>query len=62
MDRLLEETETRQRLGQIGRTKLWELTRSGDLRSVKLGRRRMYPESEIERFIGALKGAPQTRD
>lgn len=54
MDKLLQQEETRQRLGGIGRTKLWELDRSGQLRGVNIGRRRLYPESEVQALIARL--------
>lgn len=50
-DRLYDEAEGRERLGNLGRTKYFELLKDGQLRSVKVGRRRMVPQSEIDRFI-----------
>lgn len=45
------------RLG-IGRSKLYELMDSGEIRSVKIGRNRLVPESAIVEFIERLeKGA-----
>lgn len=41
------------RLG-ISRATVYELLATGDLRSVKLGGRRLVRESEIQRFIGGL--------
>ncbi|MGW5376233.1 helix-turn-helix domain-containing protein [Nocardia sp. NPDC003999] len=41
------------RLG-IGRSLLYELMDSGDLRSVKIGRRRLVPESALAEFIDRL--------
>jgi excisionase family DNA binding protein len=38
------------RLG-IGRTALYELLKSGDLRFFKLGTRTLIPESELQRFV-----------
>lgn len=55
MDKLLKQEEARQRLGDIGRTKLWQLDKSGQLRGVNIGRRRLYPESEVERLIERLR-------
>ena len=57
-DKLLTQQETRLALGKIGRTKLWELTRDGELQSVNIGRRRLYPESQIEAYIRRLTEAP----
>ena len=35
----------------IGRTKLWELTRSGALPSVQIGRSRRYLATDLEEFL-----------
>lgn len=60
-DQLYAEAEGRERLGNLGRTKYFELLKVGrsaeakeaekGLRSVQIGRRRMVPQSEIDRFI-----------
>ena len=42
------------RLG-IGRSKIFELMASGELRSVKIGRVRLIPESAIVEFIERLE-------
>jgi len=42
------------RLG-IGRSKLYELMESGEIRSVKIGRNRLVPESAIVEFIERLE-------
>ena len=47
---LLSEVEAREFLG-IGRTFLWRLLASGDITSIKLGRRRLFPRAELEKFI-----------
>lgn len=48
----LHDIETTQRLlGGVGRTTVFELIRTGQLRSVTVGRRRMVPQSQIDRFI-----------
>jgi hypothetical protein len=56
MDRLLSIAETREALGGIGRTALWELDKSGQIRGVKIGRRKLYPASEIDRLVTELAG------
>lgn len=38
-------------LGNISRTTLFELLRAGQIGSVKLGRRRMIPQSQIDLYI-----------
>lgn len=50
-DRLHDITGVRTQLGGIGRTTAFELIRTGQLRSVKIGRRRMVPQSEIDAYI-----------
>lgn len=50
-EQLLNEQATRRALGEIGRTKYFELLRTQELRSVKIGRRRMVPASEIAAYI-----------
>lgn len=47
-------TEVGARLN-IGRTLIYELLGSGDLRSVKIGSRRLIARDEIERYIAKLK-------
>lgn len=42
------------RLG-IGRSKLYELLATGKIRSVKVGARRLVPESAISQFIATLE-------
>lgn len=50
-ERLLDEAEGRHMLGNLGRTKYFELIKAKELRSVKVGRRRMVPVSEVQRYI-----------
>lgn len=40
-----------QALGGIGRSTLYLLLRTGELGSVKIGRRRLVPQSQIDAFI-----------
>ncbi len=56
LDSLNDTAQTRSALGNIGRTKLYELTATGQIRSVKIGRRRFWPTSAIEDFIEGLSG------
>lgn len=53
-ERLHDEAATRERLGGIGRSKYYELISTGVLRSVKIGRRRMVPETAIAEYIDTL--------
>lgn len=39
---------------RIGRTKVYELLKDGDLRSVTIGRRRLVPVLEVQRFADDL--------
>ncbi len=39
----------------IGRSKVFELIESGELRSVKIGRRRLVPSSAITEYIERLE-------
>jgi excisionase family DNA binding protein len=50
---LLRPIEAAERLG-IGRTKLYELLRAGDLRSVKIGGARRVSATALAEFVAAL--------
>ena len=52
--RLHQIPEAQERLGGICRTKVFDLIKSGELRSVKVGRRRLIPESAIVEYIERL--------
>jgi excisionase family DNA binding protein len=55
---LLHQVPEACRMLGIGRSTLYELMSAGRLKSVTIGRRRLVPASEIERFAGELtKGA-----
>lgn len=54
---LLNETQVRETLGDLGRTKLYELTATGRIRSVKIGRRRFWPASAIDDYLLSLDEA-----
>ena len=41
----------------VGRSTVFALVASGELRSVKIGRRRLVPESALMEFIDGLQGA-----
>lgn len=51
---LLDESDTKHALGNVGRTKLYELTASGAIRSVKIGRRRFWPADAVADFVRGL--------
>jgi excisionase family DNA binding protein len=44
--------EVCRRLG-IGRTLLYEIIKSGQIRTIKIGNRTLVPESELRRFVNA---------
>ena len=46
---------TQSRLGGLGRTRVFELIRTGELANVKIDRRRFVPESAIQAYIESLK-------
>lgn len=52
--RLYDEHEAREQMGGIGRTLFYELIASGQLRSVKIGRRRLVPAEAIEELVDRL--------
>ncbi len=56
-DRLVEVVEARARLGNLSHTKIMALIASGELPSVKLGRRRLIRESRLVEFMAALESA-----
>ncbi|WP_432278609.1 helix-turn-helix transcriptional regulator [Nocardia carnea] len=56
MARLLTEKDVRQRI-PIGHSKYYELIGSGELRSVKIGRRRFVTEEAVADYIAALDQA-----
>lgn len=54
---LLDEADTREALGKLGRTKLYQLTADGKIRSVKIGRRRFWPADAVAEFVDHLKAS-----
>ncbi|MBN7551827.1 helix-turn-helix domain-containing protein [Mycobacteroides abscessus subsp. abscessus] len=42
---------------QVGRTKIYEFIASGQLRSIKVGKRRVVSEAALREFIAAIDGA-----
>lgn len=54
-DRLNCIEETQNKLGNLGRTRLFSLLATGELKSVKIGRRRFVPDSAIAAYIQQLK-------
>jgi excisionase family DNA binding protein len=56
-DQLNDIENTQAKLGGLGRTRVFDLIRSGELASVKIGRRRFVPDSAIQRYIDSLKAS-----
>lgn len=52
---LYAEKQVRERLGGLGRTKCYELLRSGELRSVQIGRRRFVPAAALTEYVERLE-------
>lgn len=50
-DRLLLRPEEAAELTGLGRTTIYELMRSGELRSINVGRARRIPRVELERWV-----------
>ncbi len=42
-------------LGGLGRTKVYELISSGELRTVTIGRRRFVPVTAVEEYVARLE-------
>lgn len=55
IDQLNNIEQTSEKLGGLGRTRVFDLLRTGELASVKIGRRRMIPDSAIAAYIARLK-------
>lgn len=54
--RLLDVKQATQQLG-VGRSTVFGLMASGELRSVKIGRRRLIPERAISEYIARLEAS-----
>lgn len=58
MTKLLYDVNEAVALTSIGRSRLYELMASGELESVKCGKRRLIPADALERFVASLRGQP----
>ena len=54
-DKLNDIEGTQRKLGGLGRTRVFDLIGTGELKSVKIGRRRFVPDSAIQEYIESLK-------
>ncbi len=62
MDKLLlSDPEAMEALG-IGRTKLWELKKAGDLVQVRIGRRSFVTAESVRGYVDALTTTAAQRD
>ena len=57
-DRLLLTAEEAANVLRIGRTTVYALMKSGDLRSVHIGRSCRSPQAELKRYVRRLQAAP----
>lgn len=57
IDQLNNIEQTSEKLGGLGRTRVFHLLQTGELQSVKIGRRRFIPDSSIQQYIEGLKAA-----
>ena len=46
----------------IGRRKVWQLIKSGELESVRIGNRRLIPRAALTQFVGGLSADAGDRD
>jgi excisionase family DNA binding protein len=49
--------DTGEALGGLGRTKVYELIAAGELRTVKIGRRRFIPVEAVREYVARLERA-----
>jgi excisionase family DNA binding protein len=52
---LYDEKAALAKLGGLGRTTYYELLASGELQSVKIGRRRFVPRESLEQYVARLR-------
>jgi excisionase family DNA binding protein len=57
-DQLLYKPETAGAKLELGRTSIFHLVKTGELRSVKIGRSRRIPADALEEYVERLKGSP----
>lgn len=54
MTRLLHPTAEAAALIGVGRSTLYELVKSGEIKTVKIGRRTLIADDELQRFVASL--------
>jgi excisionase family DNA binding protein len=57
-DRLLLTPEEAAKVLRLGRTTVYALMKSGDLRPVHIGRSCRIPQSELQRYVSRLQAQP----
>ena len=57
MPKLLYEVSEASVMTSLGRSKLYELMASGEIESVKVGKRRLIPAQALETFVERLRAA-----
>lgn len=57
--KLLLKVEEVSEMLNLGRSKLYSYILSGQLRSVKIGRRRLIPPDAVQEFVDGLQTDPQ---
>ena len=62
MTRLLHPTAEGAALIGVGRSTLYELIKSGEIKTVKIGRRTLIPHDELVRFVSTLTGGAASGD
>ncbi len=55
MDKLLLTPEEAAKAVAVGRSKLYELLRAGEIESVRIGTSRRIPRPALEEFVGRLR-------
>lgn len=53
---LMNELDSRDYLGRIGRTMFYELAARGEITRVKLGRRSLFTRVSLDRYVERLSG------
>jgi excisionase family DNA binding protein len=55
MDALLLDIEPAAAMVGVGRSTFYKLMDSGEIRTVRIGRRRLIERAELDRFVGQLR-------
>lgn len=55
MTKLMNEVQEACERTGIGRSKLYQLMTAGEIKSVKVGKRRLIPEEDLQGFVARLR-------